>query len=144
MSGIGISWAICKSAPRSRQITTPAPHHSVFYRPDALPAAQPTASKHWRQNHRQKRLLCINSVTAISLPMAFVDISVEGWYLCVLLISMQVTRELHTTPLPCPPWSEWNLAVSFAYGHRQVAYYWLYVNNAQICVITTSTCVRCS
>jgi len=36
----------CKSAPRSRQITTPAPHHSVFYRPDALPVAQPTASKH--------------------------------------------------------------------------------------------------
>ena len=29
-------------------ITTPAPHHSVFYRPDALPAAQPTASVHWR------------------------------------------------------------------------------------------------
>ena len=43
----GISWAMCKSAPRSRQITTPEPHHSVFYRPDALPAAQPTASKHW-------------------------------------------------------------------------------------------------
>ena len=48
VSGSGISWAICKSAPRSRQITTPAPHHSVFYRPDALPAAQPTASEHWR------------------------------------------------------------------------------------------------
>ena len=44
----GISWAVCKSAPRSRQITIPAPHHSVFYRPDALTAAQPTASKHWR------------------------------------------------------------------------------------------------
>ena len=42
VSGSGISWAICKSAPRSRQITMPAPHHSVFYRPDALPAAQPT------------------------------------------------------------------------------------------------------
>ena len=39
-----VSWAICKSAPFSRQITTPAPHHSVFYRPDALPVAQPTAS----------------------------------------------------------------------------------------------------
>ena len=50
VSGSGISWAICKSAPRSRQITTPVPHHSVFYRPDALPAAQPTASKHWRHN----------------------------------------------------------------------------------------------
>jgi len=32
---------ICKSAPRSRQITMPAPHHS-----DALPAAQLTVSKH--------------------------------------------------------------------------------------------------
>jgi len=48
VSGSGISWAKCKSAPHSRQITTPAPHHLVFYRPDALPAAQPTVSKHWR------------------------------------------------------------------------------------------------
>ena len=46
VSGSGISWAICKSAPSSREITMPAPHHSVFYRPDALPAAQPTVSKH--------------------------------------------------------------------------------------------------
>ena len=46
VSDSGISWAICKSAPRSRQITTPAPHYSVFYSPDALPASQPTASKH--------------------------------------------------------------------------------------------------
>jgi len=51
VSGIAISWAICKSAPHSRQITTPAPHHLVFYRPDALPAAQPTASKHWIYLH---------------------------------------------------------------------------------------------
>jgi len=49
VSGSGISWAICKSAPCCRQTTTPAPHPSVFYRPDALPTAQPTASKHWRQ-----------------------------------------------------------------------------------------------
>ena len=42
VSGSGISWTTCKSAPRSRQITTPAPHHSVFYRPDALPVVQPT------------------------------------------------------------------------------------------------------
>ena len=46
MSGSGISWAICKLAPCSRHTTTPAPYHSIFYRPDALPAAQPTASKH--------------------------------------------------------------------------------------------------
>jgi len=30
ISGSGIGWAIYKSAPRSRRITTPAPHHSVF------------------------------------------------------------------------------------------------------------------
>jgi len=40
VSGSGISWAICRCAPRPRQITTPAPHYSplLFYRPDALPA----------------------------------------------------------------------------------------------------------
>ena len=47
VSGSGISWAVCKSAPRSRQATMPAPHHSVYYRPDALPVAQTTASEHW-------------------------------------------------------------------------------------------------
>ena len=30
VSGSGISWATCKSAPHSRQMTTPAVHHSVF------------------------------------------------------------------------------------------------------------------
>ena len=44
VSGSGISWATCKSASRSRQITMPVPHHSkVFYRPDALPC-RPTNS----------------------------------------------------------------------------------------------------
>jgi len=47
----GISWTICKQcAPLSRQITTPAPHHSIFYRPDALPDTQPTVPKHWGGN----------------------------------------------------------------------------------------------
>jgi len=53
----GVSWAICKYAPCSRQITTPTPHHSVFYRPDALPVAQPTASKHWR-DYTEPKLVC--------------------------------------------------------------------------------------
>jgi len=29
VSGSGISWAICKSEPHSRQTTMPAPHHSI-------------------------------------------------------------------------------------------------------------------
>ena len=43
MSGSGISWAICKSAPRSRQITTPVPHHSVFLQA-GCPSCRPTNS----------------------------------------------------------------------------------------------------
>jgi len=44
VSGSDISWAIPKSDPSPRHIIKPATHHSVFNRPDALPAAQPTAS----------------------------------------------------------------------------------------------------
>jgi len=39
VSGSGISWAICKSAPSSRQITLPVPHHSSFV---AGPSCRPT------------------------------------------------------------------------------------------------------
>ena len=43
MSGSGISWAICKSAPRSRQITMPAAHHSDFLQA-GCPSCHPTNS----------------------------------------------------------------------------------------------------
>ena len=43
VSGTGISWAVCKSAPRSRQITTPAPHHSLFLQA-GCPSCRPTNS----------------------------------------------------------------------------------------------------
>ena len=39
VSGSGIRWAICKSAPRCRQTTTTAPHHAVFY---GCPSCRPT------------------------------------------------------------------------------------------------------
>ena len=42
VSGSDISWAACKSAPRSRQITMPATHHSFFtgQMPFLLPSQQ--------------------------------------------------------------------------------------------------------
>ena len=43
VSGSGISWATCKSAPCSRQITAPAPHHSVFLQA-GCPSCRPTNS----------------------------------------------------------------------------------------------------
>jgi len=43
VSSSGISWAICKSAPRSRQITMPALHNSVFLQA-GCPSCHPTNS----------------------------------------------------------------------------------------------------
>jgi len=47
---LGWQWHSCtirkQTAPCSWQITTPT-HHPIFYRPDALPDAQPTVSNHW-------------------------------------------------------------------------------------------------
>jgi len=51
MDGSGISWTICKSlAPRFIEITTPALHHSIFYKLDALPDTHPTVSKALKAN----------------------------------------------------------------------------------------------
>ena len=43
VGGSGTSWAICKSAPRFRRITTPAPHHSSFLQA-GCPSCRPTNS----------------------------------------------------------------------------------------------------
>ena len=90
VSGSGISWAICKSAPRSRQITTPAPHDSVFYRPDVLPAAQPTASKHWRHKilhgSINNMLLLITNVSPITDTTYHIEINRKT---CLCLIQNQ-------------------------------------------------------
>ena len=43
VSGSGISWAVCRSASHSRQITTPATHHSVFLQA-GCPSCHPTNS----------------------------------------------------------------------------------------------------
>ena len=52
MSGSGISWAICKSAPRSRQITMPAPHRCVFTgRMPFLPPSQQRQSTEGNNNN---------------------------------------------------------------------------------------------
>jgi len=50
VSGSGISWAICKYVPCSRQSNHASTPPLCFLQASALPAAQPTASKHWRQN----------------------------------------------------------------------------------------------
>ena len=80
--GSGISWTICKQpAPHSRQTTTPAPHQSVFNRPDALPAAQPTASKHWSValiEVSKIRYLTVKILHSLQWTLAMTDLCYGG------------------------------------------------------------------
>jgi len=95
VSGSGISCAICKSAPHTRQITMSAPYHSVFYRPDTLPAAQPTASKHWRHNHSHQEME--NFVgTRYYCPHALADSKLCIWNTDKMLASPVVLRIVYT------------------------------------------------
>jgi len=56
------------------QITTPTSHHSIFYRPGAVPEAQPTVSKHWIPNclttcedWTNKRFICLVHAYSLSI-----------------------------------------------------------------------------
>ena len=53
VSGSGISWAICKSTPCSRQKTTPAPCHSVFYT-GRMPFLPPNQRRQSTEGKEQK------------------------------------------------------------------------------------------
>jgi len=50
MMEVGDNWSYksCKAPVKS---SPPTNQHPVFYRLDALPVAQPTVSKHWREKY---------------------------------------------------------------------------------------------
>ena len=50
MGGGGDNWSY-RSCKAPVKLSPPTNQHPVFYRPDALPVAQPTASKHWREKY---------------------------------------------------------------------------------------------
>ena len=83
VSGSGISWAVYKSAPCFRQITMPASHHSVFYRPDALPAAQPTTSKHWRHAAAREFVIATTQLERILVYHHFSVFRCLMWQHCL-------------------------------------------------------------
>ena len=72
-SGSGKSWAICKSAPRSRQITTPTPHHSVFtgQMPFLSPNQQRQSTDGDIRHKRKKLIFKLISTTTSTDPWKF-------------------------------------------------------------------------
>ena len=74
VSGSGISWAICKSAPRSRQM--PAPHHSVFLQA-GCPSCRPT-----------------NSVKALKVGLHHMHSLYVSLSVCLLYTTMSCAKSL--------------------------------------------------
>jgi len=77
-----------------QQITTSAPHRSVFYRPDALPAAQPTASKLWR--HKCNWLINVQTEHSTRLSCEWISgqVFVLSLFTCTLcsFVYVEVTQ----------------------------------------------------
>ena len=69
MSGSGISRAIFKSAPRSRQITMPAPHHSVFT--DRMPFLPPNQQRQSTEGKFTEGKLTVSSFSKIQIGLTF-------------------------------------------------------------------------
>jgi len=98
VSGVASTGPICKSAPHPRQITMTTSHHSAFCKPDALPAAQPTASKHWKHmvitntmillNIIGSSLRHINALTSLKCIDAFyvADVHQHTWSVSVVIV----------------------------------------------------------
>ena len=79
MSGCGIIWALCKSAPRSRQITMPAPNRSVFYKPDALTNSVNALRSYSEWNIYANKLLCYSRLIAgVCITPAFLAKAFES------------------------------------------------------------------
>ena len=71
MSGSGISWAICKSPPCSRQTTMPTPHHSVFTgRMPFLPPNQQRQSTEGKQYNTTWEINQLNEIKLDSVESA--------------------------------------------------------------------------
>ena len=112
VSGSGIIWAICKSATRSRQITTPAPHHSVFTgRMPFMPPNQQRQSTEGMNGHNIPVfgfLLQYNAFQFFNtLDCQFPDNDVS-WSVCnITLASLTPTQhntvQVSVTYVPCTP-----------------------------------------
>ena len=65
--------------------TTPAPHRSVFYRPDALPAAQNVKSLHFECKIKQHYLNCQQKLKFMKIASLTVEVpSRQQWMVHIL------------------------------------------------------------
>ena len=172
VSGSGISWAMCKSRPHSRQITTPAPHHSVFYRPDALPAAEPTASKHITPSlsvilvsqitlvsvlvlvYNYSLVLVFRRISVLVFTFEGILVSVSGLFFCtrhqIFATVPAIKKSLHNTEnRTCTIWKcfsvnyEDNISCNISSVLQTTSSTWLQVENCLV-HLQEYTALQCS
>ena len=97
MSGSGISWTICKSAPRSRQITTPAHQHSVFT--GQMPFLPPN-----QQRQSTEGMFCVHNITNKNVTLAKAKpSSIQAMHKCFIKESIFNYAENVYSVLPLVP-----------------------------------------
>ena len=94
VSGNGISWAVCKSAPRSRQITTPAPRRSSFFtgRMPFLPPNQQRQSTEGKPYlfaaaHQNCIPASVGNLSVLMCPIHSADVTHSDRQRCLTLVS---------------------------------------------------------
>ena len=113
VNGSGISWAICKSAPRSRQITTPAPHHSSFLQA-GCPSCHPTNSVKALKATRTTKQGYGKSHQILANLSKKLERSVLKKSAILVHIKTKVTRRSVYKLDTMPPWYTWNLSLQQA------------------------------
>ena len=93
---------ICTSLQTDNHTSTSSLH--IFYRPDALPVAQPTASKHWRTNAMPTE--------NIIRPMPIWNM--DSWLVCLQLKSSVWLLGIHHVAL----WIQTAQYTKLGLGHR--------------------------
>ena len=100
-TGSDISWAICKSAPRSRQIIMPAPHHSGQM-PFLPPSQQRQCTEsHWRFVSRQwdcKLIVQCSPVVQATWKLLSLNAEIIDCFYSLILADRCLDVEELTTP----------------------------------------------
>ena len=86
VSGSGISWAVCKSAPRSRQITMSAPHYSQVFLQAGCPSCRPTNSV------KALKALSVTSWSYIETAKCFSRFLARVFFTCCMQLVPTVVR----------------------------------------------------
>ena len=100
VSGSDISWAVCKSAPHSRQITMPAPHYSFFFtgRMPFLPPNQQRQSTEGTEvlQHYLAKQKLVNCIFSVKFCICFANTKKRFYLITTKPVPLSKQMTIHT------------------------------------------------